>query len=554
MKTKSNALWAGILLAALTPFALGAFQAQPAKPDAEPTPTPALREAGASPAPAAAPAPEAALHEISANDTAAAPTPTAAPAEKDRHRRHYDDNKVSVGDSTYVGPDESVDGNAVAVMGTLAVDGSVSGNAVSVMGSSTINGTVNGNAVAVLGDLTLGPKARLDGNAVSIGGRVHKDPSAFIGGNVIEPAPRLSFSDNGTASSWWEHGLRMGRPLAIGPHLHLFWLFSVFTIALYLCLALLFPGGVRKCADTLEQRPGITFLTGFLAMLGLPVLFVLLCVTVVGIPVAVVVLPLTIMGCIIFGRTALYSFVGRLIVGRKVHPVIAVLVGVALFVILYLVPVLGLMIWFLVTFLGFACALTTLFTSTKSAPPAAAPPSGIPPAAPAQPVPAPAGIAAPAAAPESPAAAAPLSAEAPPVVSAPVAPVPPPVSPALETGHPRAGFWIRMVALLIDLILIGIIFRSGAVILPALAAYGAVLWKLKGATVGGIIFGLKVVRHDGRPMDWTTAVVRALACFLSLVFLCLGFIWIAFDAEKQAWHDKIAGTVVVRLPRGISLV
>jgi uncharacterized RDD family membrane protein YckC len=123
-----------------------------------------------------------------------------------------------------------------------------------------------------------------------------------------------------------------------------------------------------------------------------------------------------------------------------------------------------------------------------------------------------------------------------------------------ESGLPRAGFWIRMVALLIDLILIGIIFRSNTIILPALAIYGAVLWKLKGSTVGGIIFGLKVVRHDGRPLDWATSVVRALACFLSLIFLCLGFIWIAFDPEKQGWHDKIAGTVVVRLPRGVSLV
>jgi uncharacterized RDD family membrane protein YckC len=34
----------------------------------------------------------------------------------------------------------------------------------------------------------------------------------------------------------------------------------------------------------------------------------------------------------------------------------------------------------------------------------------------------------------------------------------------------------------------------------------------------------------------------------------LGFIWIAFDDGKQAWHDKIAGTVVVRVTKGVSLV
>jgi uncharacterized RDD family membrane protein YckC len=84
-----------------------------------------------------------------------------------------------------------------------------------------------------------------------------------------------------------------------------------------------------------------------------------------------------------------------------------------------------------------------------------------------------------------------------------------------------------------------------------LAAYGAVMWKLRGSTVGGIVFDLKVVRLDGRPVDWETAIVRALGCFLSLAVAGLGCLWIAFDDANQAWHDKIAGTVVVRVPKGV---
>jgi len=72
--------------------------------------------------------------------------------------------------------------------------------------------------------------------------------------------------------------------------------------------------------------------------------------------------------------------------------------------------------------------------------------------------------------------------------------------------------------------------------------------------IGGIVFGLQVVRADGRPVDWSTAIVRALGCFLSLVVVGLGFIWIAFDDQRQGWHDKIAGTVVVRVPKGVSLL
>jgi uncharacterized RDD family membrane protein YckC len=115
-----------------------------------------------------------------------------------------------------------------------------------------------------------------------------------------------------------------------------------------------------------------------------------------------------------------------------------------------------------------------------------------------------------------------------------------------------------MAALLLDILLVGIVLHSvhegSHFELLVLATYGAVMWKLKGSTIGGIICGLRVVRLDGRPIDWPTAIVRALSCFLSLAVVGLGFLWIAIDADRQAWHDKIAGTVVVRAPKGASLL
>ena len=62
------------------------------------------------------------------------------------------------------------------------------------------------------------------------------------------------------------------------------------------------------------------------------------------------------------------------------------------------------------------------------------------------------------------------------------------------------------------------------------------------------------MRLDGRAIDWWTAGARALGCFLSLAVAGLGFLWVVFDADRQSWHDKIAGTVVVRVPRGTPLV
>ena len=115
-----------------------------------------------------------------------------------------------------------------------------------------------------------------------------------------------------------------------------------------------------------------------------------------------------------------------------------------------------------------------------------------------------------------------------------------------------------MGALLLDALLVG--FLMGVLHgvfhleLLVLAAYGAVMWKLRGSTIGGIVLDLRVVRLDGREIDWETAIVRALGCFLSLAVAGLGFFWIAFDDQKQAWHDKIAGTVVVRVAKGTPLV
>jgi uncharacterized RDD family membrane protein YckC len=169
-----------------------------------------------------------------------------------------------------------------------------------------------------------------------------------------------------------------------------------------------------------------------------------------------------------------------------------------------------------------------------------------------------------AAAAAAPSAAAEPSAPGPPPF-APVPPAPPPAaaasaSPQITAAMPRAGFWVRMGALFLDILLVGFAtsllhsFGSshmwGDFHIVVLAIYGAVMWKLRGTTVGGIVFDLHVVRLDGRPLDWETAIVRALGCFLSLAVVFLGFIWIAFDDNHQAWHDKIAGTVVVRAKRG----
>lgn len=68
-----------------------------------------------------------------------------------------------------------------------------------------------------------------------------------------------------------------------------------------------------------------------------------------------------------------------------------------------------------------------------------------------------------------------------------------------------------------------------------------------GATIGKKVFGLKVVKPDGTPPGFGRALLRqTVGYWVSGAVFYLGFIWVALDEHKQGWHDKIAGTYVVR--------
>lgn len=68
-----------------------------------------------------------------------------------------------------------------------------------------------------------------------------------------------------------------------------------------------------------------------------------------------------------------------------------------------------------------------------------------------------------------------------------------------------------------------------------------------GQTIGKKILGLKVVQSTGEPMTLGIAFLRWVGYIISGLILYLGFIWIAFDGKKQGWHDKIAGTCVIKV-------
>jgi uncharacterized RDD family membrane protein YckC len=459
------------------------------------------------------------------------------------------DAVVSVfGSATNAG---DVDDALVSVLGDARATGPVGDATVAVLGNVYIDSKIGGDVVAVLGNVELGPKADIHGQVVIIGGLLTRDPGAVVHGGV-QTVVGTDFGGLRWLRRWIERCLLYGRPLAFASGLGWAWGLALGCLALYAFIGLLFRDAVERCTQTFELNPGQSIIAALLSVLLTPVVFVLLCITVIGV-LALPLLVIALLCACIFGKVVILASLGRrctgtLAAGANARTAIAVLVGGVIALVLYTIPVVGFIVFELLSILGLGVVIYTLLLAGQAAKRARPTVSAATAEGPAAPPPE-------------------LVAED--VVTGGGAPADEPASSgdrvsakeapgAGLVAAPRAGFWIRIAALAIDTILIGVVLERlhhpVNLELIALAAYGAVMWKLKSSTIGGIICGLKVVRLDGREMDWATAIVRALSCFLSLVVAGLGFFWIAVDREKQSWHDKIAGTVVIRATKSPSLV
>jgi uncharacterized RDD family membrane protein YckC len=162
---------------------------------------------------------------------------------------------------------------------------------------------------------------------------------------------------------------------------------------------------------------------------------------------------------------------------------------------------------------------------------------------------------------------------------------PPPEEEGPSPGIPFASLGARLVAYIVDGIILSVVFIVAFFILsfalvagsgvdvsdpenprisPAAIggltlfmllfiivtiAYFPFFWARGGQTPGMKPFGIRVVRdRDGGPVTAGQAILRLIGMWVAAAVFYIGFIWVFIDSRRRGWHDLVAGTVVVQKP------
>ena len=446
-----------------------------------------------------------------------------------------DGEVVKIGGSYLLRKDQEVE-RLVVISGLARIEGTVKDEIVVIAGGATLAGSarVQGNVVVLGGTVEVEEGATVRGDLVVLGGGAEVPPGFEPGGEQVSIGTIPAGGMLAEVIPWFTQGLFLGRPIV--PSLTWIWAVVAVLALLYLLINFIFSGPVHACAQALADKPLSVGLVGMLVLVLIAPLSLMLVVSVIGL----VLIPffwvmLLVAGLV--GSVGVARWIGTRVLAEespenRVDAARSLLIGLALITLVFMIPVLGFAAWSVLCVLALGAAATEAFAGLRRENPAA--PS------PAAPVP-----------PPAPAGSGPVDDKA--VESAAqTASQDERVSADDLSAFQRATFLVRLGAFLIDLAMVAFLTYlleiGGGKTFLLFLIYRIAHWSWQGTTVGGIICRLRVVRTDGTPIRFTEAAVRGLSSILSTLVVGLGWLWILWDPERQAWHDKIAGTLVVRVP------
>lgn len=437
----------------------------------------------------------------------------------------------------------------VVIGGNAIVRGEVERDIVVIGGDLFLDGSAGGNVVVIGGKATVGSTAYVNGDFVMIGAESSLDSKAIVTGNRVVIVPWMS----GSFEKLKEYAVQcLFKGRFIAPSLP--WTMGILgaVIFLMIILSLIFPAPFKKSIDIVEHRILLALITGILIPVAMGPVLIALSVSVIGIP-AIPALFMVLQGAMLIGIFALCAHTGKQ-VARIFNPsfeipiILAALIGTALFSAVMIIPFIGGFLTIVISTIGTGAGVFAIIdiarTSRNSKLKTAS--DNV------------------------------IEQKSSRVFEEPVQASTDSQVSQTQKNVPiervRATFFQRAGAAVIDIILVmmiyGMVFRpflgqaspafdhhgGGPVNLFLLLSYLTIMWNWKQTTVGMIVFRLKIFRTDNSKFTFDVALIRALGLLLSIAPLGLGFLWIAWDEQKQGWHDKIAGTVVCMVPEKMSIV
>lgn len=478
--------------------------------------------------------------------------------------------------------------------GDVLIEGEVTGDVIVFLGKVTILGKVNGDVVNLGRGVSIENGGFVGGQVLAVGYGVSREPDGIVQGQVVNLGlMALPASVRNQAQLFFDECIMMARPLSV--RVGFVWILWAIMLLFQGFVALLFPSATQATLRAMRERPGGTTALG---IFGLPLVILtssILTVTFVGI-IAVPFLFAALFIGLLIGRIATLRLIGgrmlRLFGMEEPPPAAEFAVGAVITTLLFLIPVIGIFAWMVFVLWALGGILMALFrrdtvtapihaagsstrpdilsgypdgrqaaVRTNTASPSDAPSASLgnpvndatPTFGHSQPQPPTGSAFAPGSEPSS----------NPTGVTAlrwQDARQGPGLTPDEISQTPRPPFNRRLGALLIDwiplFVLIGmmpdrfLVVRldefMGMLRVILGVAYFTLMLAWRGTTLGGLLMGLRVVRLDGRPIDRTVALVRALTAILSTLCLGIGWFWASWDPRRQTWHDRLAGTVVIR--------
>ena len=233
-----------------------------------------------------------------------------------------------IGGTTTIGPAERVD-SVVVIDGDIVLQGTATNTVWVVRGDAVVSGQVEGDVMVIDGTLTLESGAAVT-NVSLLRSTLNRAPDAVISGSLNQQAEFVPIGAEVESAS------------------PVFWILSTgVLLALGAIGVALFGRRLMDLGRDLRTRPGPSALTALVVWVGLPILAVLMAITLIGIPVAlaiaVLVLPvLWFVGYVVAGAVLGEAVASALkLTAQPERPYLPVLIGIVLFQVIGLIPVLG---------------------------------------------------------------------------------------------------------------------------------------------------------------------------------------------------------------------